>query len=91
MLSELIGKRFELTEVGLAIGTDNVFVSLTLVSEDEVIRIEPDAVTVYATPDIRDEGAGVPILRASIEPLVDPPSDEIKTDVFGGNFVAAPL
>lgn len=81
MLNELIGKRFELSEVQ-EIGRDNnELMSLTLIGDSEIVRLEAEQSSYGKTP----------LIAVSIESLVDPPSEEVKTDVFGGNFVAAPL
>lgn len=84
-MKHLIGKQFELTEV---VEDFEKVIGLTLVGNDEVLRLEVDAVDSYGLP--RETGTR-PILRVSIESLVEPaPGEEVLTDVFGGNFVAAP-
>lgn len=79
-MKELIGKRFELTEI-LTMGIGNAeLVGITLVGDDEVIRLEVDETA----------HGGIPFLCTSIEQLTDPGAgeNEVLTDVFCGNFYA---
>jgi hypothetical protein len=78
MLNDLIGKKFELTEI-IEAGIGNAeLVSLTFVGDDEVVRLEAD---------LADYGE-TPLIRVSVESLVEPLPEQPLMDVFCGAFVA---
>lgn len=83
-MKHLIGKRFELTEVG---GDDHGIMMLTFVSDDEVVRLEPRDII----NDLLNHSSPSSYIAASIESLVEPhPGEEVLRDVFAGTFVTAP-